>query len=106
MKLKGVALFISSIVLSSQVAFCVPQKILDQYDDICWSCYSPEISIQNFLNKYRETLRNLCYRNDAKACEMVATLYSSLQNDFDANEYWHKACELGKKDACAHASND
>lgn len=101
----GLALF-GSAFLMTKVAFCVPLAIENAYNDICWNCYSPEIGVQNFLGKYRETLRNLCFNNDAKACEMMGTLYAALQSDTNAQDYWQRACKLGVKETCAKVDKD
>ncbi|MWV62954.1 DUF1955 domain-containing protein [Helicobacter saguini] len=89
-----------SVFLCVNIMFCVPQNIQDEYDDICWNCYDPSIPIQNFLNRNREILKNLCFKNDVNACMMIANLYAKSGNDFDAQDYWQKACKLGNKDAC------
>ncbi|TLD84629.1 hypothetical protein [Helicobacter trogontum] len=96
----------TSAFFAINAAFCVPVAIQNDYDNICWNCYSPEIAIQNFLSKYREPLRNLCFKKDAKACEMMATLNSALQNDIDAQDYYQMACKLGVKDSCARVDID
>ncbi len=97
---------LASFIMSTQFLFGVPQLIEQQYNQICWQCYSPEISVQNFLNRHRETLRNLCFKKDAKACHMMATLYAALLNDFDAQAYWQRSCKLGNKDDCAKVTED
>ncbi|AQQ59405.1 lipoprotein [Helicobacter bilis] len=100
MKHVGFVFFVSAFLMVKS-AFCVPATMQNAYDNICWTCYSPEVAVQNFLSKYREPLRNLCFKKDAKACEMMATLYSALQNDIDAQDYYQMACKLGVKDSCA-----
>lgn len=95
-----------SMILCVNVAFSVPQNIQDEYDNICWNCYDPTIAMQNFLNRHRETLRNLCFKKDTNACLMIANLYSKTGNDFDAQDYWQRACKLGSKDACPMAQDD
>ncbi len=105
MKSNILALF-GSVLFATQIAFCVPTNIKNAYDDICWTCYTPEIPIQNFLVKYRETLRNLCFKKDAQACQMMGTLYAALQNDIDAQDYWQRACKLGIKETCAKVDTD
>lgn len=104
--MKKVFGYIGSVVLAANIAYCVPANITQAYDDICWTCYSPEIAVQNFLGKYRETLRNLCFKKDAQACNMMATLYAALQNDMDAQLYWQQACKLGMKETCANVDLD
>lgn len=96
--------FFVSASLMVKTAFCVPIAIQNAYDNICWTCYSPEISVQNFLSKYNGLLKNLCLKQDAKACEMMAILYSTLQDDAVSKYYYQMSCKLGVKDSCAKSN--
>ncbi|RDU58877.1 hypothetical protein [Helicobacter sp. MIT 14-3879] len=86
--------------LLGQNAICVPQHVLDAYDGICWQCYDKEISIQNFVTKYRSTLRNICYKKDAQACHILARVYAALGDDVGADEYFALSCKYGLKKDC------
>ncbi|RDU67072.1 hypothetical protein CQA53_02090 [Helicobacter didelphidarum] len=94
------------LIVSINFVIAVPPHIESSYNQVCWDCYTPEISIQNFLNKHRETLRNLCFKKDADACLMMAQSYAAIGNGFDAQDYWQRACKLGKKEACPMVEED
>lgn len=90
--------------ISANPMFCAPSDVQKAYEDICWQCYNREYSIQNFLNRYEDILRDSCRKDDGQSCTMIATLYSKMGNP-NANEYWQKACKLGEKEACAQTKN-
>ncbi len=100
MQLKKIIFMFLGILFYYAPLFAISENIEAEYENICWDCYNPEIPIQNFLLKYREILRNLCFKKDAKACYMMAKLYTALHNDIDAQDYWQKSCKLGIKKAC------
>lgn len=90
------------VFASVNLVLCVPSDVQKAYEDICWNCYNREYSIQNFLNRYEDILRDSCGKDDAQSCAMIANLYSKMGNP-NAKEYWQKACKLGQKEACTQA---
>lgn len=104
--MQKIKVVLMGMLLWSIPLFGVPENIETEYQDICWSCYNPEIPVQNFLTKYRETLRNLCYKKDARACEIMANLYAKIGDDIGSQEYWQRACKLGIKNACPMVQQD